>query len=155
MFARPVLAFAISFTVTGSLAADPTKRVEAMSWLAGCWSMTTEESLIEELWLRPAGGSMLGLSRTIRNGRMTSYEYIAIREVNGTLAYVAKPSGQQEATFPLVRSSATELVFENPHHDFPQRISYRRLGDGIIAARVEGSKGGKSRAIDFRYERCP
>ena len=59
-------------------------------------------------------------------------------------AYVARPSGQPETTFPLVKASATELVFENPTHDFPQRILYRKASDGTVSAAVAATSSATS-----------
>jgi Domain of unknown function (DUF6265) len=146
--------FLLATAVTsGSSHAQSSPRVEDASWLAGCWSMRHADGSTQEHWLPPAGGAMLGLSRTIRGGKMTEHEYLAIREVDGKLTYVAIPSGQREAAFPLLRVSPNELVFENPSHDFPQRVIYRKLPDGM-AARIEGVVGGKSRSRDFPFERC-
>lgn len=86
--------------------------------------------------------------------RTTEFEFLAIREIGGALAYAAKPSGQAEAVFPLVKSSAGELVFENPTHDFPRRILYRRNPDGSVTARIEGGAAGQTRGRDFPYQKC-
>jgi len=49
-----------------------------------------------------------------------------------------------------------QLVFENPEHDFPQRIGYERDGDGMRAW-IEGTLDGRSRRVEFAYMRvaCP
>jgi hypothetical protein len=44
-------------------------------------------------------------------------------------------------------------VFENPQHDFPQRISYTLKGDGKLTAAIAGSKNGKTRRVEFNYQR--
>lgn len=127
--------------------------VDQLTWLTGCWTVTRGDSIVEEQWLRPLGGTLMGISRTVKGERTVEHEFLQIRDVNGKLAYVAKPSGQAEATFRLKVFSESELIFENPEHDFPQRIIYRRTVDGV-AARVEGTRGGQSRGIDFVYSRC-
>ena len=59
---------------------------------------------------------------TVSQGRTVEYEFLLLRvEANGEINYVAKPSGQAETAFKLIRANATEAVFENPQHDFPQR----------------------------------
>jgi hypothetical protein len=52
-----------------------------------------------------------------------------------------------------VKFSATELVFENPSHDFPQRVIYRKVPDGLLA-RIEGVINGKPRGEDYPFKRC-
>jgi uncharacterized protein DUF6265 len=127
--------------------------VDQLTWLTGCWTMTRADSVVEEQWLRPLGGTLMGISRTVKAGRTIEHEFLQIRDVNGTLAYIANPSGQAEATFALKTFSEKELIFENPTHDFPQRIIYRRTADGVTA-RVEGTRNGQSRGVDFVYSRC-
>lgn len=128
--------------------------VDQFAWLTGCWTMTRGESVVEEQWLKPLGGTLMGISRTVKGGRTVEHEFLQIREVDGRIAYVAKPSGQAEATFPLKTFSDREVTFENPAHDFPQRIAYRRTAEGVTA-RVEGTRNGQTRGIDFVYSRCP
>jgi hypothetical protein len=105
--------------------------------------------------MKPAGGTMLGMSRTVRGGKTTEFEFLQIRDVAGRLAYVAKPSGQAEATFSLKTLGEHEIVFENPEHDFPQRIIYRLDAPARLTARIEGTVNGKTRGQDFPYTRCP
>lgn len=127
--------------------------VDELAWLAGCWSAVRQDGVTEEHWMKPVGGTMLGMSRTVRGGKTTEYEFLQIRNVNGTLSYVAKPSGQAEATFAVKSIADGEVVFDNPAHDFPQRIIYRRTTGGVTA-RIEGTMNGKARGIDFPYRRC-
>lgn len=107
--------------------------------------------------MAPAGGAMLGVSRTIVRDTVREWEHLSISQTAAGLAYVAKPSGQAEATFPVTQMSDTLLVFENPAHDFPQRILYRRRGADSVIARIEGPRGGQVRGIDFPFARvaCP
>jgi hypothetical protein len=126
-----------------------------LGWLAGCWSSQDAEPGTEEHWLAPAGGTLLGMSRTVRNGRTVAHEFMQIRESGpGRLVFIAHPSGQAEASFPLVRLTATEAVFEDPAHDFPQRVIYR-LDGRTLRARIEGRRDGEVTAIDFPMDRIP
>lgn len=128
--------------------------IEDLAFLAGCWASEQGEAGSGEQWMAPAGGTMLGMSRTVRGGATVAWEFLQIREVEpGKLAYVARPSGQAEASFALVRVAAGEAVFENPQHDFPQRIVYRREGEERLLARVEGPQGEAWRGIDFPLRR--
>jgi hypothetical protein len=100
---------------------------------------------------------MLGVARTIRGGRAVAHEFMQIREAEvGHLVYIASPSGQAETTFTSLKASATEVVFENPGHDFPRRVIYRPRPDGGLAARIEGRLDGVERSMDYpmRRVRC-
>jgi hypothetical protein len=129
--------------------------VEDLAWMSGCWMQTKPDGFVEEHWTSPAGGTLVGMGRTVQAGRTTEWEFLRIADAGGRLAYVATPSGQAENAFPLKSLADGEVVFEDLEHDFPQRIVYRRNGDGSITARVEGDVGGgKVKAVEFPYRRC-
>jgi hypothetical protein len=76
-----------------------------------------------------------------------------IRETeSGEIEFISNPSGQSEAAFSLVGLSESEVVFENPDHDFPQRIIYRLKGDNL-EGRIEGKVKGELRVVDFPLRR--
>jgi uncharacterized protein DUF6265 len=127
--------------------------IDRVGWLQGCWQSTTAQATIEEQWMAPRGGTMLGMGRTVRGGSTAEYELVLIREQNGQLAYEAHPSGQPSATFLSTAVSEETVVFDNPEHDFPQRVGYRRQGADKIEAWIEGQANGRTRRIDFSYQR--
>jgi hypothetical protein len=132
----------------------PAQPVERMAWLAGCWQGQSGEPGTIEQWLPPAGGAMLGMSRTIRQGQMAEYEFMQLRQLpDGTLAFVPQPSGRPPTTFRLLRLGEAEAVFENPEHDFPQRVTYVRPEAARLAASIEGVRNGTSRRIEFAFLR--
>jgi len=104
--------------------------------------------------MKPKADAMLGMGRTIVDNKMVEYEFTQIRkEKDGEIYYVAHPSGQPEASFKAVKFGPGELIFENPAHDFPQRIIYRSVEDGSLTARIEGKNKGKTVGIDFPMKR--
>jgi hypothetical protein len=131
------------------------------SWLAGYWLSCTPGREVSETWSDARAGMMIGSAVTLDDGK-PSWEFSRIGPSAAGLSYFALPSGQEPAEFPLskARSNATKLVFENPTHDFPQRVIYAREG-GKLSARIEGVIGGKSEAVDWSYvsaplnQRCP
>jgi hypothetical protein len=142
---------------TLALAQERTFTINDLTWLKGCWTSNHNNRTITEHWLKPAGGTMLGLSRTVAEGKMAAFEFMQIRqEASGSILFIAKPSGQPEATFKLIKGSDREVIFENPQHDFPQRVIYRLQGDGSLLGRIEGVSEGKEKAVDFpmNRERC-
>jgi hypothetical protein len=128
--------------------------VEQLAWISGCWASDDGKERIEEYWMKPAGQSMMGMSRTIAGGKTVFTEHIQIREQNGQMAYiVALGMAAKPVVFKLIKSSDGEAIFENPTHDFPQRIIYRRESSDALFARIEGQEKGVNKAIDFRYKR--
>ena len=128
--------------------------IDKATWLAGCWNGGGEQREITEVWMKPSGKSMLGMSRTVKAGKMVEHEFLQIlQQENGEIHFVAQPSGQPKASFTLISKNPKELIFENPQHDFPQRVIYKLADDGSLAARIEGKIDGKDRTIDFPMKR--
>jgi len=147
-----LILFSVSW-LSGPQTAKPT--IADLTWLAGCWEANLRGRAITEQWMKPAGGTMLGAARTVANGKTVEYEFVQIREEkDGAIFYVAKPSGQPEASFKLIKLQNREAIFENPTHDFPQRIIYRQESDGSLFARVEGTANGKTRGFDYPMKRA-
>ena len=153
MILRSALGCTLLAATGAAFAASPDPLAK-LAWLQGCWAAQGGEAGSVEQWSSAAGGTMLGMSRTVKNGKTADFEFVQIREVEpGTLTYVARPSGQAPAAFNLLRHSETEFVFENLTHDFPQRIIYRREGERALRARIEGMSKGKLKGIDFPMQR--
>ncbi len=141
----------------GTLAMQSDTGTGRLTWMTGCWVQTRGSRVVEEQWTSPRGGSMLGTSRTITDGRLTEFEFVLLKEANGTLVYEAHPSGQAGASFAAADVADGRVVFENTTHDFPQRIGYEKQGPDMLAAWIEGRAGERTRRIDFAYTRtaCP
>jgi hypothetical protein len=46
------------------------------------------------------------------------------------------------------------VTFENPAHDFPQRVIYKLTAPDKLGARIEGMRNGNLRGVDFPMTRC-
>lgn len=144
-----VLAGAIG--MPGHAQGDP---LDQAGWLAGCWEAGTGNRVTLEMWMPPAGGLMIGGSRTVAGGAARAFEHLRLRAMDDRLVYTAIPSGQQETAFTSVVLSDTLLVFENLEHDFPQRIVYRKRGADSVVARAEGpGRDGATRGFDIPFGR--
>jgi hypothetical protein len=143
--------------IVSTVALQTPVATEQLNWISGCWEGRSPNRVYTEQWMKPEGGLMMGMSRTVVNNKATEFEFLQIRQQGADVFYVAKPSGQAEASFKLIRHSDKEAVFENPQHDFPQRIIYRLQPDGSLLARIEGTNNGTQRGIDFPMKRatCP
>jgi hypothetical protein len=138
----------LSFSLIPMLAIPAS--ISELAWLSGCWASADQEAGSGEQWMPPAGGTMLGVSRMISDGKTVAFEFTRIVETqDGGLVFIASPSGQNTTGFALVSIDDHEVVFENPDHDFPQRIIYRLLSDDELLGRVEGTINETARAIDF------
>lgn len=145
----------IVFIALGAGAMAQPRGIERVAWLQGCWETSTGERTIEEHWMAPRGTNMVGMSRTVRGNTLVSYEFLLLREAGDRLEYESHPSGQRSATFLSTMVSDVMVLFENPQHDFPQRIGYRREGGSSLVAWIEGTNKGQARRIEFPYRRVP
>lgn len=92
---------------------------------------------------------MVGMSRSVSDDRTVEFEYLRIEVRGGRLVYIAAPSGQAEAEFLEAEMAERAVVFEDPEHDFPQRITYERMSPRSILAWIEGDVDGVSQVIEF------
>lgn len=123
--------------------------------MAGCWESRDDSKklLISEQWMTPAGTSILGSGRTVKNDKTTDWEFMRIEQRPDGIFYVAKPKANAaETDFKLISTDTSRFVFENKAHDFPQRVIYTVTKD-TFTGRIEGEMNGKSRGIDFPMKR--
>ena len=137
--------------VFGAAPGAQTASIKDAAWLQGCWEQRDGDRVVEERWMPPRAGSMLGVGRTTRADKLIEHEYVVLTERDGRLAYEAHPSGQATATFLSKPIAGRELVFEDAAHDFPQRVGYKNTGPGQLLAWIEGTSGGKTRRIESAY----
>lgn len=126
------------------------------AWMAGSWCLSRNGEQIEEVWLAPAGGLMLGMGRTTAgSGQRTHFEFMRIELRDGTTTYLAQPQGRLATAFKLIEADSSSARFENPAHDFPKRIEYRRDGNAMRAEIAGPGRDGKERVIGFDFVVCP
>lgn len=134
-----------------SVATNTKSTITDLAWMSGGWrSAPGGRAQIEEFWTAPAGGSMMGMSRTIAGDKMVEFEFLRLEQRADGIYYVASPKGRCPATdFRLTNLSGQEATFENPQHDFPKRIIYRKNSDGSLVASIDGGAGTKSRSFAY------
>ena len=124
----------------------PAGGIAGLSWLAGCWVGEGGE----ECWLAPRGGMMIAVNRApAREGKLPFFELLRIVEDDEGLLFLAQPGGRAPATpFRAVEVDEQRVVFANPEHDFPQRLTYWREGL-TLRVRVEArGEGGDWRGFE-------
>ena len=143
-----------TLVLCASLSAEgPT--IADVSWIAGDWQAISGggsgRRQSEEHWTKAAGGSMMGMSRTVAGDKTVEFEYLRIEQRADGVYYIAHPGARCPGTdFKLTRASATEAVFENPQHDFPKRIIYSKNADDSLTASIDGGEGSKSTSFAFK-----
>lgn len=154
---KSVILLTVAVIAAQTMVDTASASIQRVNWLQGCWELTKPGGSVEEHWMGPRGESMVGVSRTVRDERLVGFEIVVIRERDDLLAYEAYPSGQPSAVFLSISISDSSVVFENPQHDFPQRIGYQYDAPDALTGWIEGQMDGEKRRIEFPYRRasCP
>lgn len=138
--------------LAGAVLADATPDVGRLSWMAGSWIARKDGVVVRETWLPPLDGAMAGAGQTNRPGRKPFVEHMKITAEPAGATFTAMVPGQPPTPFVLQPGPDGEAVFENPAHDYPQRVIYRRCGEDLCAA-VEGRVSGRLKREEWRYTR--
>lgn len=131
-------------------------RIGRASWLIGEWENNFDGARMFEGWVMTSDSLMTGLSYTIENGDTVAYETISLVQRGVDLFYiptVSDQNNQEPVEFLLTAFSDSTLVFENPNHDFPQKISYINYGGDSLLAEISGIYEEEPASIQFPMKR--
>jgi Domain of unknown function (DUF6265) len=134
--------------------AAPPASVAELGWMAVRWEASGEDGRwTEEAWTAPRGGVMLGASRSGRGDTLREFEFLRLQAgADGVPVYLAQPGGRAPPVpFRLAARDGTSATFENPAHDFPQRIVYRRSGETMTAT-ISAIDGSNAMSWSFRRQ---
>ncbi len=125
-----------------------------LAWLAGSWLIEEGDKRIEEIWTAPSSDLMIGMSRTVRQDRTTSFEYMRIAARADGVFFIAQPHGEPPVEFRLQSWDGRQAVFVNAgSSDHLKRIVYRNGRNGTMTARIEGSDGTNDFSEEYPYHR--
>lgn len=130
--------------------------IEKARWLAGTWEQQTARGSVFESWQRDGDRALAGQSYRLRAGDTVFLESIRLVQEGDRLLYIPTVSDQNDSLpirFASKKITGTELVFENPAHDFPQQITYRRVRSDSLVAEIAGIQNGKARREVFAMKR--
>lgn len=129
---------------------------EKLSWIEDNWISPQDGSIIYENWVRVDDSAYSGESYTVKNGVTVFTEKLKIEKIGDDIFYTAVVAHNPGPVhFKLVELDENKAVFENPEHDFPNRIIYMLKDDGLLYARIEGkNKKGEEVTGEFFYTRA-
>ena len=116
---------------------QPRATLADVGLLVGSWRGEFMGSMAEEVWLPPAGGTMVGMFRLFREDRVVFYEFMILVEEEGGVSMKLKHfhpdfrSWEEKdamVTFPLVKADSDGVWFEG--------LTYRRQEDGSLHGSV-------------------
>ncbi len=126
--------------------------INKANWLIGTWENKTQRGSIYETWSKTNDNEFSGISYIVKDQDTIIFENIRLVQERGTLFYIPVVKSQNEGLpvrFAIKTILETKLIFENTKHEFPQIISYTRIGADSLVAVISGTKNGRERKQTF------
>lgn len=129
---------------------------ELCNWLVGNWEYTQSEIPTFETWWKENDSTLSGYSYAVRNGDTIVTERLLWQLREGESYYILTVDGQNDneaIVFKLSSSLADQWIFENPTHDFPQKITYTKIDENQLTAEISAKTDSSERKIAFPMRR--
>jgi len=129
------------------------KPLNKARWLVGDW---VSKSGVHEHWAVQNDSLFAGKSFFINGKDTMVMETIQLLQRGNELFYiptVKNQNGGQPVSFKMIKLTDKEMEFENPGHDFPQKISYTQVGKDSLLAEISGMVNGVERSRLFPMTR--
>jgi hypothetical protein len=127
--------------------------LDTATWFIGTWQNQTSEGLFTEQWSQKNDSVYSAISTVVVNHQDTVFfESILLEQKKSELFYTVSVKDQNKelpVSFKLVNTTVNQLVFENPTHDFPTRITYLKISEDSIVASISGLIDGKEKIEQF------
>lgn len=130
--------------------------IKKAEWLVGTWENKTPRGSIYEMWSKTNDYEYSGKSFKVKEKDTIVFENIRLVQEQDGLFYIPMVNDQNDGLpvrFSTKTISETQLVFENPQHDFPQFISYSKISIDSLVAEISGTKNGQKRQQTFPLKR--
>ena len=146
----------VGLTILCAWTAKQTNDIEKAEWLIGTWENKTQRGSIYETWNKTNDNEFSGMSYIIKEKDTVVFENIRLVQEQDGLFYIPTVKNQNDGLpvrFVSKTISETQLVFENPQHDYPQIISYTKITSDSLVAEISGTKNGQERKQTFPMKR--
>ena len=130
--------------------------LEKANWFLGRWENESAEGLLSESWKKENDSTFYGETYFVVENDTVFAEKIQLEERNGKLNYVVSVRNQNDekpVSFELNKNSNKQLIFENPSHDYPTKITYNHVGADSLVAEISGMKDGKLEKELFKMKK--
>lgn len=151
------LGVAAAAAASGMRAQEAERPLAALAFMAGCWRGDAGvDKTIEEQWTAADSDVMLATTRYLddNTGSTRGWEFSRIAADSAGITLFPAPLGTQQGRFRMAPSPAGEARFQDPAHDFPKRIIYRRADERTLVVSLDAGEGSQE-AMEFRLERVP
>lgn len=112
-----------------------------IAWLSGTWQDASSGGISQEIWKKTDEQTLGGFSYFLVGKDTASSETMKITKKDQHLIYTATVKDQnngQPVEFTMTSNDSSQLVFENPMHDFPKKIVYKKITNDSVMIQLEG-----------------
>ena len=146
----------IAVSALAAAEADPLAK---FGWIVGHWGGEMWGGSVEEIWTAPQAGSMMGMFRFVRNGRIGVYELLAIEQDESGPVLRLRHFGRglvaretEPIAMPLKSHTESEAVFATATGKRTV-ITFRRASADAIDVVLEREEPPGMKTDVFRYKR--
>ena len=136
--------------------ANEKDKIKVANWLLGNWENKASDGNLTETWKKVNDSTFQAQSYYIKENDTLHFETITMQQKGEELTYSAAVKGQNNdkpVAFKLTTQTEKQLVFENPKHDYPQKISYTQITSDSLVAKISGIQQGKPSSEQFSMKK--
>jgi len=130
--------------------------INSVKWLIGKWQHTAEGKIYFEHWRQENDSTLSAVSGAIKGTDTAIQETVVLQQKGSELFYIPTVKDQNEGksvSFRLTSATASDFIFENTTHDFPQMITYSKKSATSLLARISGKSNGKEHEEYFPMDK--
>ena len=153
---KTILSLLIILSFASCQKSKEVSKIVAANWLLGNWENKSADGNLLETWKKVNDSVYDGESYFIKGKDTLHFEKIQMKQKGEALFYIATVKGQNNdkpVTFIHNDTIEKQLVFENPKHDFPQKIVYSRITKDSIIIQISGIQQGKPSSERFSMKK--
>ena len=136
--------------------ANEKEKIKAANWLLGNWENKAVDGTLTEYWKKVNDSTFQAQSYFVKEKDTLHFESITLQQKGEVLTYTATVVGQNDdkpVAFKLTTATEKQMVFENPKHDYPQKISYTQITPDSLVAKISGIQQGKPSSEQFSMKK--
>ncbi|MCH7903028.1 MAG: hypothetical protein IH944_00510 [Armatimonadetes bacterium] len=132
--------------------------VETLDWMSGSWECEIWGGRFEEHWMAPKRGTMQGVGRFEKDGKIEFMEFMSIEGSGDALTLymiLGAPSkgDKSPVAFRLSEHDSAHACFERSDDDYPKRIVYTKGDSDTMLCRIDGVQDGEPTSDEFAFRR--
>ena len=139
-------------------AQSPSEFTTLFHFLEGTWQIKTDGGNMVEQWKLVDASTYKAVVNFMQdpkdNINADPLELITLKLENDTIYFISEVKDQNnDQPVKFIYSGIVDEwhIFVNPHHDFPQIISYKPVNKKVLHAKIEGLVEGENKVIEFNY----